>query len=183
MATKRSKSNYMRDLAAVSMCTALIIVSAWLTIPFVINFTLQTLAIFVICLLFNFKVSFFSILVYILIGTLGIPVFSSFGAGFSAIIGPTGGYILSFLLFPFIIDIFFRKAKNIHTLRLISMLICILICYTIGTVWFWLAYGNTCDGFYNIISICVFPFVIPDLIKILIADIIYVRLSKNHLMN
>ena len=173
------KQNHIYNITLISICTAIVIVSAWLTIPFFIGFTLQTLSILLICLLFKFQISFSAVLIYILIGTIGLPVFSGFGSGLSVLIGPTGGFILSFLLFPVVFKLLGICSRQSHIFRIISMCICILVCYICGTLWYCFVYlsGNI-SNIGGVLGVCVLPFIIPDIIKIFVADIIYNRLSK-----
>ena len=173
------KQNHIYNITVISVCTAIVIASAYLTIPFFIGITLQTLAIMLICMLFDLKISFSTVLIYILIGAIGLPVFSGFGGGLSFLVGPTGGFILSFLLFPIIFKLLGNRFRQSHVLRIISMCICIVVCYACGTAWYCFVYlsGNV-NNLAGALSICVFPFIIPDIIKIFIADILYSRLSK-----
>ena len=173
MNSKRRYHKYAQDIATVSMCTALIIISSWISIPFPISFTLQTLAIFIVCLLFDFKISFISVLLYVFMGIVGVPVFSGFNTGFSFIVGPTGGFILSFLLFPFFISTLKRSSFILATV------VCTLLCYIIGTLWFCFIYsGSSGMNIISILAICIFPFVIPDTLKVLLACTLCKRLSK-----
>ena len=179
MKKKSLKQNRIFDITVMSVCTASIIISAWLTIPFFIGITLQTLAIFLVCLIFKFKISFFSILSYILIGALGLPVFSGFNSGIAAIVGSTGGFILSFMLFPVIFMLFGNHYRKSHMLRIISMISCLLICYLSGTLWYCLIFcSGGLNNIWGAMTVCVFPFIIPDIIKIFLADLIYSRLHK-----
>lgn len=179
MRSATHKQKHIHNITLISVCTAIIIISAWLTIPFFIGITLQTFAILLTCLLFNFKISFSAVLTYIFIGTIGLPVFSGFGSGISFLIGPTGGFIISFLLFPIIFKLFRIRDKRSHIFRVISMCVCLLVCYICGTLWYCFGYlSGDINNIWSILSICVFPFIIPDIIKIFIADIIYSRLSK-----
>lgn len=173
MNEKGRYTKYARDIATVPMCASLIIISSWISIPLPVSFTLQTLAIFTVCLLFDLKISFTSVFLYVLIGVVGLPVFSGFGAGISSIIGPTGGFILSFLLFPFLIGLIKKRSY------VLAMSVCTLVCYIIGTLWFYFVYGA--DGnasFISILSICVLPFIVTDIFKIALAYFICKRLSK-----
>ncbi len=168
-----------RDMAVVSMCVAVIACSAWITIPFTVNFTLQTLAIFVISSVFDFKKSFLSILLYILIGVCGLPVFSGFGAGPATVFGPTGGYLAGFMLIPPIMLLFSKISKASKALKFTSMLVSLFVCYLFGTLWYYIGFGAQADiTFAQILTLCVIPFIIPDILKILIALSISERLSQ-----
>ena len=100
--TNRSVINKTRDLAYIAICTSLICISAWITIPGTVPFTLQTFAIFFTLGLLGAKRGMLSILIYILIGMIGLPVFSSFNSGLGVIAGPTGGYIIGFIFSSFV---------------------------------------------------------------------------------
>ena len=65
-------------------------------LPGGVPLTLQTFAVSLAGILLGSKKGFISILVYVLMGAIGLPVFSGFSAGIGAIVGPTGGFILSF---------------------------------------------------------------------------------------
>jgi biotin transport system substrate-specific component len=158
------------------MCAAFIVLSAWLTVPFTVSFTLQTLAIFVISAVFNLRVSLGSVCLYVALGIFGLPVFSGFSSGVSAIAGPTGGFVIGFLFIPIIIFCF--KAKNKPLLAL-SMLASLLFCYFVGTLWYMLIYsGDASLGIWGAPTVCVIPFIIPDLAKIAIAVFISARLKN-----
>lgn len=175
MVFNNRRYTYIYDITIIAVCTAIMVVSSWLCIPFGVNFSLQTLALFIISASFPFKHSMPTVIVYILIGMCGIPVFSGFGAGLSVLVGPTGGYIISFLLFPVIINFFGKKSP----VRLvISMVMSTLACYAVGTLWYMIAYGTQLSGnILYVLMLCVFPFVIPDAIKIFAAYLVSSRLS------
>ena len=116
-----------------------------------------------------------------MLGVIGVPVFSGFGAGISAVLGPTGGFLVSFLLFPIIINLFNFRSK--FAFRILSMTVCMLLCYILGTLWYYFGYGGAGEeSVFGILAVCVFPFIIPDIIKIFLAATVYSRLSKINLM-
>ena len=80
-----------KDMAQIGMMTALMAVCAWITVPFTIPFTLQTFGVFVTLRLLEGRRGTFAIALYILLGAVGVPVFSGFGAGGGVLAGPTGG--------------------------------------------------------------------------------------------
>lgn len=175
MHKKQGYRAYAKHMAIISMCTAIIIISAWLTIPFTVSFTLQTLSIFVICSVFELKISFASVALYILLGFCGLPVFSGFSSGLAALMGPTGGFILSFLLIPPIIRAFNASTKRKLAL---SMSVSLLMCYIIGTLWFVAVYGSfTVPNILSALSVCVLPLILPDIAKIIAAVFLSARLK------
>ena len=97
MEKARSRKLTVKDMAQVGMMTALLVVCAWVTIPFTIPFTLQTFGVFMSLRLLGGRRGTAAIGLYILLGIAGVPVFSGFGAGFGVIAGPTGGYLIGYI--------------------------------------------------------------------------------------
>ena len=85
-----------RDLCFCAIGAALIAVCAWISIPADVPFTLQTFAIFTVCGLLGGKRGTVSVLVYLLLGAVGAPVFAGFRGGFASLLGTTGGYLVGF---------------------------------------------------------------------------------------
>ena len=158
--------------------TAIIVICALITVPAPVPFTLQTLGVFVACIFLGFKWSFLSVLAYIFIGALGLPVFSGFQGGLGALFGPTGGFIIGFLFIPVVngvLSLFFSKK-----LRWLYLLIGLILCYALGSVWFMVYSGES--SYYAVLLTTVLPFVLPDLIKLVlafkVANLLNVALSK-----
>ena len=169
-----------KDMALTGMMTALLAVCAWVTIPFTIPFTLQTFGVFMALRLLGGRRGTAAIALYILLGIAGVPVFSGFGAGFGVITGPTGGYIAGFLL----TGLLYCVAKPLRTSRLRENTVLaagLLVCYAFGTAWFCKVKGNAGSptDFLRAVSICVLPYVIPDAVKLLLADQIAARVRKS----
>ncbi|MBR3994444.1 MAG: biotin transporter BioY [Clostridia bacterium] len=87
----------IRALCEISIFVSLMTICAWITIPFAIPFTLQTFAFFLCCLCLGGKKAFVCTAVYIFLGIVGVPVFSSFGAGIGAVFGASGGFLIGLL--------------------------------------------------------------------------------------
>lgn len=122
---------FTKTIAYIGICTALLIVASLIYVPTTPPITLQLLFVFIICGLFNFKVSFFAILTYILLGILGLPIFSGFRGGIVVLLSPTGGFILSFILFPFAKLCFF-KIKNYILKLSLTFLLGLFLLYIVG---------------------------------------------------
>ena len=167
-------------ITAAAMSAALITVCSWISIPALgpfVPFTLQTFAVFVIAGLFDLKTGFISIMVYLFMGAVGVPVFSGFKSGFAAITGPTGGYLVGFL-FMIVTICLFKKIKSTSIVYLIiGMSIGLVLCYIFGTIWFYCVFAHNGDSksFISILSICVIPFIIPDILKMTAAVILVSR--------
>ena len=88
-----------KEIVLCGLSIALMAVSAWITVPFgPIPFTLQTLAIMFVLFALTPKCALISIAGYLVLGAIGLPVFSSFKGGPAALLGPTGGFITGFLI-------------------------------------------------------------------------------------
>lgn len=177
----RLKKASVKNMTYVSVCTALLAVSAWLTVPFTVNFTMQTFAVFFISLAFTIRQSVTAILLYIALGFTGVPVFSGFGSGIAVIFGPTGGYMLAFIFIPPIIHgilRLFKVCKHKKVAIWASMLVGILFCYCFGTIWYAVVCGlGASTDIFAILGICVLPFVVPDILKMGLALFVASRLS------
>ncbi len=165
------------NLVYIAIGIALITVCSWITIPMTVPFTLQTFAVFAVLLILGGKKGTIATLVYILMGAIGIPVFSGFKGGIGAILGNTGGYIIGFifigLIYMGLTKLFGKKLY----VEIAALVLGLIVCYGFGTAWFMYAYmKNTGSvGLMTVLSWCVFPFIIPDLLKMAVAFIISKR--------
>ncbi len=169
------KNSKILNSVKTSIMTVIIVLCAWISVPFPIPFTLQTLGIYLAVLLLGSKNAFVSVLLYILLGTAGLPVFSGFSSGAGYISGPTGGYLFGFLLCPLICivgEILLPKKK----LTLIFLAVGTLLCYTTGTLWFAITTNQT-HSLWRIIYLYVLPYIIPDAIKLTLAHHISKKLK------
>ena len=170
-----------KDLTHISLFTTLISICSWISIPAAIPFTLQTFAIFLTIGLLGGKRGSIAVLVYILLGAVGLPVFANFQGGIGILLGPTGGYIIGFLasaLVMWAIMDFFGDGNRILA---ISMVIGLVICYIFGTAWFIYVYTNSNGpvSLMEVLAWCVIPFLIPDIIKISLSLILVNKLKKH----
>lgn len=168
------------DIVYISLFTALIAVCSWITVPSVIPFTLQTFAIFTTVAMLGGKRGTLSVVCYILLGLCGVPVFANFNSGASALFGPTGGYIMGFILMALIMwgcEKFIGKKTSV---LVISMFLGLIVCYLFGSLWYMFVFMNStgASGFVAAMIKCVLPFIIPDTVKILLALLVKKRLGK-----
>lgn len=173
------ENNKTYDLVYVSMFTVLIAICSWISIPAAVPFTLQTLGVFLAVGILGGKRGTMAVLVYILLGAIGIPVFAGFSGGIGVLTGTTGGYIVGFLASALVMwgmERAFGKGKKI---QIFSMLLGLLACYAVGTLWFMVVYTHQTGevGILAVLGWCVFPFIIPDLLKIALAVILTGRLK------
>ena len=165
-----------RTLTEVALSAALLVVCSLISVPAAVPFTLQTFGVFVILVILGWKKGCAAILLYILLGLIGLPVFSGAKGGPAALFGPTGGYLIGFIAIALLLTAWRRLFGE--RLKSIGMLLGLLLCYLFGTIWFVLVYargGNTVS-FAVALSWCVLPYIVPDLLKIALARLIAARL-------
>lgn len=168
------------DMTYIAVGAVLIAICSWISIPAAVPFTLQTFAVFVMTGLLGGKRGTISVLLYILLGAIGAPVFAGFSGGVGILLGSTGGYIIGFLgsaLVMWGMEKLFGKGLVVQS---ISMAAGLLICYAFGTVWFMVVYAqsNGAVSLATVLGWCVIPFIIPDILKIALAVIITRRVEK-----
>ncbi len=176
---KKKTNSKITDMVYIGLSAAIIAVCSWISIPLTVPITLQTMGVVLISGLFGAKRGTLSILLYILIGAIGVPVFSGFKSGFGVLIGSTGGYIIGFIFTALIVGIVSDKTNKLWAL-ILSMVVGILVCYAFGTAWFAVVYAKTNEpaSLATILGWCVIPFLIPDAIKIALAAVLTNRLKK-----
>ena len=190
------RNSKLTDMILIGLFAALIAVCAQIQIPAAVPFTLQTFAIFLAVGLLGGKRGTVSVVIYILLGMVGLPVFAGFKGGIAALLGTTGGYIIGFIFSALLMwalekpvsSLFGKETgadskKNIFRKMAgpaISMILGLIVCYIFGTAWFVIVYTNTKEpiGILTALGWCVFPFIIPDLIKIALALVLTLRLRK-----
>lgn len=178
--TKNKVQLNTRYLILSAMFTAIICVLSQIQIPIqTIPFSLGLLAIFLTGALLKPRYAFMAVLVYLLLGAVGVPVFANFKGGLQALVGPTGGYLMAYPFIALISSIFYNRIKGNKTIVLtLGMLISLILCYALGTLWFSLITDNS---FIAALNMCVFPFVLFDLAKIALSVSLSTVLRKTAL--
>ena len=168
-----------KRMTRIALCAALLAPCAWLSVPTQPPFTMQTFGVFLTLLLLGAKDGTIAIGLYILLGALGVPVFSGFNGGMGALMGPTGGYIVGFLLICLIFGLLCGKGAGLW-LKALALLLGLAVCYAFGTLWFVKVYGDMKGPISTLsaLSMCVFPFIVPDLAKLALALWVGKRLEK-----
>ena len=161
----------IHDLVYIALGAVLITICSWISIPTEIPFTLQTMGIFLVCYLLSGKRASFSVLIYLLLGTVGLPVFAGFQGGPSSLLGPTGGYLIGFLGSALIYLLMEKLMGQKLSSAILGMVLGLLVCYLFGTIWFYILYnrGTGEMGLTTVLMICVVPFIPVDIIKIGLA--------------
>ncbi|MCR5684089.1 MAG: biotin transporter BioY [Lachnospiraceae bacterium] len=169
----------IQQMTYIALMAVIIAICSWITIPGPVPFTLQTFAVFTTLLLLGARDSLLSILIYLLLGAVGVPVFSGFSGGIGHLLGPTGGYLIGFLVMGLVYAVIehFTKASVIR--NVLASAVGMLFCYAFGTMWFVIVYSrNTPISFGAALSMCVLPFIIPDAVKMALAILLSERVRK-----
>ena len=168
------------DLVFTAMGIALICVCSWISIPMPVPFTLQTFAVPVVLLLLGGKRGTLATVIYVIMGAIGIPVFAGFTGGPGILFGSTGGYIIGFIFMGLIYMISTREFGNKKKTQIISLIVGLIICYAFGTAWFMHIYLRDSGevGLFTVLTWCVFPYIIPDLVKIFLAAVVSDRVKR-----
>ena len=165
------RSTKTLDLVYIALGIALISICAWISIPAIVSFTLQTFAIFAVLGLLGGKRGSIAVTIYVLLGAIGLPVFTGFKGGFGSLLGTTGGYIVGFILSGLTYFLITKIAGEKMWVMFLSMITGLIVCYIFGTAWFMFVYirNSGAIGLLTALGWCVFPFIIPDVVKILLA--------------
>lgn len=174
------RQNKTRDMVAIGIFAAIIAICSWISIPTVVPFTLQTMGVFLTTGILGGKRGTLAVLTYIFLGLIGLPVFSGFNAGIGAVFGATGGYIIGFLCSALLMWGMEKAFGKGRAVLLISMFAGMIVCYVFGTFWFMAVYmrNSGAIGLGTVLGWCVFPFIIPDVVKITVSFLITVQLRK-----
>nr|MBQ8244407.1 biotin transporter BioY [Oscillospiraceae bacterium] len=153
-----------------SLFASLTAVCAWISLPLPpISFTMQTFAVLLSLGILGGKWGSVSILLYLLLGLVGLPVFSGFRGGIHALLGPTGGFLWGFLLSAAVYWALERLGK------LPAMIGALAMCYLCGSWWFSVYAGA---GMGLSVMTCVVPYLIPDAVKLALAYTMAKRISR-----
>lgn len=166
----------IKDIAIISVAAAMICVVSPVSIPIGdIPISLATFIIYLIAAIIGPKKGTISAFVYILVGIIGVPVFSNYRAGISVIVGVTGGYIVGYIPLALLTGIFIYKCKGKIWMYPIGMILGTIVCYFIGTIWYMF---NTHNNLMGSLLVCVVPFLLFDLIKIVLSSVLAYLMNK-----
>lgn len=158
------------QITSTGVMTAIICILGPLSIPIgIVPISFANLAIYIALYILGMKKGTASLFLYLMIGFVGVPVFSNFKSGPATLLGPTGGYLIGYIFMAIIAGFFIDKYYNKPLLCIIGMIIGTAICYVFGSSW--LAYQANITvkaGF----AAGVIPFIPGDLTKIIISAFI-----------
>lgn len=165
----------IKELTLVGMGAALMSIFSQISIPLPIGvpITLQAFAVVVIAVVLEQKLATLSLLIFTLVGSIGVPVFANFNQGVRVLLGPTGGYIIGFILMAFVIG--YASKSNTKWKIFIGTYIALMLAYVVGVAQLSVVANLTLSqalagGFY--------PFIIKDLVAVGLAVMIALPIKK-----
>jgi len=172
----------IRDICFISVFTAIIAASAQISVPMPagVPFTMQTFAVLLAGVILGAKRGAAAAFIYIALGAAGVPIFSSFRGGLGVIFGATGGFILSFPPMALCAGVFSGVSPGKLGLRkpfltAFGLILGAAVNYTCGLLMFC---AVTSSGFGEAAALCVAPFILPDIIKMVLAGGIGASVKK-----
>lgn len=165
-----TRGKALRTMTVCAMFAALICICSPVSVPVgAVPVSLSLLAVFITAVVAGAEKGVISCAVFILLGAVGLPVFSVFCGGVSVLAGPTGGFILSYIPAVFVTGLLAAKCRGSRYALLLTMLSCLpglAICYALGTLQFMLVTQSNAG---YALSVCVLPFLGFDPVKIAAA--------------
>lgn len=168
----------VRHLVLVGLMTAVTCVLGPLSMAIPVSpvpISLGTLAIYLAASVLGMKLGTLSVITYILLGLVGVPVFTNFSAGPGKLFGPTGGYIIGYTFLSLICGAFVERFFHKPVLCFLGMILGTGILYAFGTVWLKVQMDLT---FFQALMAGVIPYVPGDLAKIVLATTVGLQVRK-----
>ena len=134
IAATRSKTY---DIVYIAVFAVIMAICSWISIPTAVPFTLQTFGVFVAVGVLGGKRGTLSILVFILLGAIGVPVFAGFSGGIGVLAGTTGGYIIGFLFSALVMWAMEKLPGKKSVMQIVSMIVGLIVCF-----WYCMVYDR-----------------------------------------
>ncbi len=161
------KKTAARTISYIALGAAVIALSALITVPFAIPFTLQSFGVFAVLLLLGGKKGLLAVVGYVALGLVGLPVFSGFQGGVGVLFGPTGGFICGFVVAALIYWLCEAVLGGRPWAKITAVSLGMLACYALGSLQYCIYVGDI--GFFAALSACVLPYILPDALKLFLA--------------
>lgn len=166
MKDEKGKLFSVRSMVFMAVFAAIICVAAPFSVQVgPIPITLATFAVYLTGAILGARRGVVAVIVYILLGAVGLPVFSNFSGGFGALLGPTGGYLIGYIPLVLITGVFadMNFKKNRALMAVTGMILATAALYAFGTAWYMILTGNDLA---KSLTLCALPFIPGDGIKI-----------------
>ena len=168
----------IREIVLIALMTAVLCVISpfQIIIPVsIVPVSLATFGIYLIVYVMGLKKGLISVVLYVLLGFVGLPVFTGFSGGVIKVLGPTGGYIIGYVFLALIEGIFVDRFNEIW-IKALGMIIGTIVLYIFGTLW--LSYQSKMT-FAETLYVAVIPFIFGDIIKMVVAILLGDKIKKH----
>lgn len=165
-----------RRITRIAISTVFLFLAAQIALLSEPAFTLTTLALFIISSFLSPLDAVYSTLVYLLLGLIGVPVFSHFTSGFGVLFGISGGFFISFPIMAYISSLFLKKFQKSFIPRFTVFFFASLISYLAEIIWLIIT-KNVSVGFGAILTGYILPFLPIDIIKCAAAPFVIEKLE------
>ncbi len=174
------RNDKVKNMILIALFSTMMCLGAWLHFPSVIPATMQTFVVFCSLGILGSKSTFFVLVIYTMLGSVGLPVFSGFTGGVGALIGPTAGFLWGFFLGVPAFYLTEKYLKNKKYGLYIGYIIYIILHYIPGALWYcYFTLGElNISGILSSSAVTVLPFIVPDTVKMLLAVFTVKRLGK-----
>ena len=178
--TEKKTAFPLRAMVTTALMAAILCILCPFSLPIgPVPISLGTFAVALVTYIAGWKLGSLSVLLYLLLGLVGLPVFSGFTGGAAKLLGPTGGYLIGYLpmavLAGLIIDRFPGTGLKDRVISFLGLCLGTAVLYLLGTLW--LAY-QAHYTFLEALSLGVLPFIFFDLVKLLIVTLLAPMIRK-----
>ncbi|MFA5537123.1 MAG: biotin transporter BioY [Bacillota bacterium] len=168
-----------KEMLMCALMVAVLAVLAQIAIPIgPVPFTMSIMGVFLAGGLLGSRLGAVTMLVYLLLGAFGLPIFSGTKGGFAVIAGPTGGFLWGYVIAAYLVGYFYQGDGKFNSKRLnfsLGAVLGLVVIYTLGVIQLKFVLGL---GTLEALAMGVTPFIIPDLIKIFLVAIIIIPLKN-----
>ena len=169
----------VKEITLVGLATAIMGIFSQLALPIpftTVPLTLQTFGLVIFSVVLGKKIGTLSILIWALLGTIGIPVFSGFSSGLGVLVGPNGGYIIGFIFMSFIIGYTSTSTNKNNILLFVGVYLGQAVQYTFGVIQLKIVLGLSLP---NALLAGLYPFILKDIIMITVAVTLALSIKKS----
>lgn len=168
------KRSPARRMALCAFFAALVAICSQIQIPLpMVPINLALFGVYLAGALLGRRMGALSLVVYTLLAAVGAPVLAGFSGGLGILLGKTGGYVIGYILAAYITGLIVDRWGDTYVKLCLGMLLGCLLCYTFGTLWFMKVSALSLAVS---LGYCVLPFLPGDVIKILLAALLTVKL-------
>ena len=174
------KKLFLKKKTVTVMFSAVIAICSLISFPFSsgISFSMQSFAVMLASYLLGAKMGFASVLIYLSLGAVGIPVFAGGRGGIDVLFGASGGFLFGFLLLALVVGSSRQYLGEGRAWAAVSMAAGVLLCYALGVLWFYFFYSDGAP-FWNVAALCTLPYLPFDAVKIWLAVFLSQRLKDS----